>query len=185
MTEHLGGEVFGDLGAALTSAFDQMEWAEEEIKRAERRHPAACDAIWHSFSLLVSTHDLMAHEQVFRAHCRELLNRVAAGEDTRLGTAAELCCTFRDVTLATPVNTTATGLYFRMFRSAFPSLPLDADLSHYEALRGTQMDEMEADTRRRLAVADRHVEGVECMGKHHGKPVACRFVVRETEGAAA
>jgi hypothetical protein len=77
---------------AVDTAMEQVEWAEDEIAKAQARHPAAMDDLFHSFNLLSPTHERMKYERVHRSHCRELLDRVALGADTRACTAAEICC---------------------------------------------------------------------------------------------
>ena len=143
--------------AQIGGLFDQMEWAEEEIEKAQSRHPEAKEQIWASFRLLVPTHKLMDTELVYRSFVRELLERVACGADTRPGTWAEIATVMHDASLVAPLHGAAVGLYFRAWESAFPEHPLDlaADRSHYEAIHGTQIDELEAETRRKLAVNHR------------------------------
>jgi hypothetical protein len=85
----------------MADAFERMEWAEQEIAAAQARHPQQAGRIWHSFSLFQPNPGLgrMTSEMVYRSHCREILDRVAAGEDTRPGTAAEGCCALRNMSL--------------------------------------------------------------------------------------
>lgn len=143
----------GILGGGLSGLFGCMEWAEEEIAKARARHPRHADRIYHSFLLLTPTHQLMRAEFVYRAHCRELLDRVAAGEDTRPGTAAEVCCAISAVSLASPLRSAAAGLYMRMWQAAgFPDFPEFAEAGyHHEALEQSVIDDHEQVTRRRLA----------------------------------
>lgn len=170
-------EILGDINGVLASCFDQMEWAEDEIEKAILRHPAEQDTIYHSFSLLRPTHDLMGTEFVYRAHCRELLDRVADGTDTRLGTAAEVCCACSVVSQTVPMNTAAAGLYIRMWHAAgFPELDALTDcLPHYEALEHSAIDDFERLSRRKLTVADRRLGDIDCRGQHHGEPVQCKY----------
>ena len=147
---------FQELHHALDAAFTTMEWAEEEIDAAKLRHPAAADRIWSSSRLLKPTLDLMRTEIVYRAHCRELLDRVAAGQDTRPGTAAECCIALSEVSLQVPLNTTAAGLYARMWQQAgLPPGPLGDSSEHYEALEGPQIDDFEALLRTKLTDPER------------------------------
>jgi hypothetical protein len=176
--------IINDVENMLGGIFDQMEWAEDEIKKAIRRHPSEKDALYHSFTLLKSTHDLMGTEFVFRAHCRELLDRVAAGEDTRPGTAAEVCCISHDVSLATPMTTPATGLYMRMWEIAFPDKKVFDETEHYEAIEGQAIDDLEALTRRKLSVQDRKLGDIECAGMHHGENVQCKYIPQALTDAA-
>jgi hypothetical protein len=105
----------------IGTTLEQIEWAESEITAAISRHPAQGDLLYHGFGLLVPTHRLMATEFVSRSHYRELLDRLATGKDTRPGTAAEICCALSEASLAAPLNSTAAGLYFRTWETAFPT----------------------------------------------------------------
>lgn len=173
LDEVLGGGLMGE----LAGIFERMEWAEEEVARARKRHPAASDRIWHSFSLLTPTHDLMSTEFVYRSHCRELLDRVAAGQDTRPGTAAEVCAACSESSLLAPLTETGAGLYARMWMQAFPQHRhvWGDQAPHYESLRGTLIDDAERDMRRKTAVADRKHGDIDCKGLHHGEEVTCSY----------
>jgi hypothetical protein len=140
-----------DLQHEMESLFDAMAWADEEIEAALHRHPAATDRIWGSFLLLQPTQPLMRTEAVYRAHSRELLDRVARGDDTRPGTAAECCAALSEVSLRAPLRSSAVGLYARMWRLAgLPPTALTDVSEHYEALDGALIDDHEAWLRRRL-----------------------------------
>jgi len=179
----LDGIVSG-LKSDLMGVFERMEIAEDEIAKAQAEHPQAWDLLWHSFSLLQPTHDLMETRFVFEGHVRELLARVVAGQDTRPGTAAEVCIACCQASLVTPLNTPAAGLYARMWGRAFPGHPVWADqVGHYEAIEGQTIDTFEAETRARIGRANpwRVLGEVECKGLHHGEPaLGCRFVVQDS-----
>lgn len=153
-------ELLGDtLIGAIDSAFGRMDWAEDEIENAGREHPEEADLIWHSFGMLVPTHDLMRTEMVYRAHCREILARVVAGEDTRPGTAAECCCACCETSQIAPLHGAGVGLYMRMWSAAgFPEI--DERSIHYEALSGPAIDEHERTLRAKLRSEDRHLPEV-------------------------
>jgi hypothetical protein len=170
------GEISGYLGA--------IEWAEEEITAACARHPADADRIWHVGLALfsVGAHEHLLLELLYRAHCRELLARVVAREDTRPGTAAEVICLLRYTSLLSPLTSAATALYMRMYQAAgLPEIPKFADmLIHYEAIKGSIIDDHEAEARRKLTVRDRVVPtDVTCSGQHHGEWVACSYAPRQ------
>ena len=123
------------LGKMLAGLFEQMEWAEDEIEKHQRRHPANSDRIYHSFKLMTPTHELMGQEFVYRSHVRELLARVVNGQDTRLGTAAEICITCCESSQVAPLTDTAAGLYGRMWKAAgFPGDQFDHRQELHEAL---------------------------------------------------
>jgi hypothetical protein len=138
------GQLLADIRGTLASAFTAIDWAEQEITAARRRHPAAAGRIWHSFVLLRPTYDLMTTEAVFRAHCAELLARVAADADTRPGTAAECCIALCETSQLAPLTHAAVGLYARMWQTAgLPEVDLTDHLVHYETLEGALIDDHE------------------------------------------
>jgi hypothetical protein len=151
------------LGGSFMEAFDSamrgMEWAEDEIEKAGREHPEHVDLIWHSFHMLAPTHELMMTEMVYRAHCREILARVIAGEDTRPGTAAECCIACCQTSQLAPMNVAGVGLYMRMWKAAgFPEI--DYPVEHHEALRGEAINEHERTLRRQLSCESRQLPDV-------------------------
>ncbi|MBF6290190.1 hypothetical protein [Nocardia cyriacigeorgica] len=159
---------------SLLATFRQLEWAEDEIRRAQQAHPDVADVLHHSFSLLSATEERMATEFVYRAHARELLERVATGVSTKPGTSVEVVLSLMRASLVTPLNTTAFGLYARIWRQA--GLPAVAGLGeHYEALNASRIDEFEAIARRKLAQPSRVLKLVTCEGRHLGEPVDCRL----------
>jgi hypothetical protein len=140
-----------DLREGLDRVLRTTAWAEQEIEAAQRRHPSAADRIWHSFRLLRPTPGLTRTEPVYRSHCRELLDRVALGHDTRPGTAAECCLALSETSQQIPLGTGATGLYARMWTLAqLPPVELTDNREHYEALQGPLIDELEAWLRTKL-----------------------------------
>ena len=169
--------IMSDLG----DVFSSMDWADDEIEQASRRHPDQADALYHAFSL-VRPRDIgtgMGAEFVYRSHVRELLERIATGADTRLPTAAEMCLVCTKTSLKVPLHGAAAGLYFRLWLQAFPDMPITptqaAEQVHYERLHGTQIDEYEAILRRKATDPHRLLAGIDCPGRHHGKNVTCRY----------
>jgi hypothetical protein len=145
----LGGDVLNTIERVL----GQHEWAEQEVDAFREQNPPHDDRLWHSIELLRPTHERMATEFVYRAHCRELLQRVVDGNDTRPGTAPECLLVCNEIAQMTPLNTAAMGLYLRLWEKAgFPDLALDVDLDRkpFESLRGEQIDEYERDLIRKL-----------------------------------
>ncbi|TDD89216.1 hypothetical protein E1202_11955 [Saccharopolyspora karakumensis] len=112
----------------------------------------------------------MRTEFVHRGHARELPDRVAQGDDTRPGTAAEIVLAFGHASQIASLNTTATGLMFRMWQQAFPdtTVDIDDDQEHREKLYGSSIDDAEAEARDKLAVSGRILGTIECRGWHDG-----------------
>lgn len=165
----------------IDDALQRMDWADDEIDQAISRHPAEADTLFHSFGLLQAT-DLrrMGTEFVYRSHCREILERVARGEDTRPGTAVEVICMLGEVSQVIKPPPSGMGLYYRMWAQAFPGRPNPGgdNLSHYEALCGSAIDDLEATTRSKLAVPNRQLDTatITCDGRHHTTGVVqCKY----------
>lgn len=160
---------------------NMMQWGEDEIVLAQHRHPDHADTLYHCFCLLHPTFGPMSTEFVYRSHAHELLERVAAGHDTRPATAAEVVLALCEASHTAPLNTTAIGLLSRMWHTAFPDHDeFDTDREHWEKLHGTAIDDAEADTRARLAVSDRAIDSPTCTGWHAGEPVTCRYTTTST-----
>ncbi|MBF6427519.1 hypothetical protein IU440_22800 [Nocardia cyriacigeorgica] len=176
-----------EFARTMDETFDQFNWAEDEIRQAQRRHQDHRDVLHHSFGLLAPTHDLMSREFVYRSHCRELLDRVAAGSDSTVATAAEVALSLVQASHAAPLNTIAFGLYVRMWMLAeFPALDALGSVEvHYEAIAASEIDDLENWTRQKLAVRDRTLTGITCRGHHHDEPVTCRFAYAADRPTAA
>lgn len=130
--------------------------AQAEIWAAIERHPDKAEALVNATRLLKPTHERMREgaEFVYRGHVRELLDRVAAGEDTRPGTAAEVVLVCSDTSKLAPFTTAAAGLQGRMWELAFPDQRIWADSErqkHYEGLKSSEIDNLERATREKIA----------------------------------
>src|SRR5437016_3464821 len=89
------GSILAETTDFLAGLFDRMDWAEDEISKAQQRHPECADVLYHAFRLLTPSpipQQASPAEFVYRSHCRELLERVASGQDTRPATDAEIAC---------------------------------------------------------------------------------------------
>jgi hypothetical protein len=154
------------LGTRLTGeieqTFQKMEWSEDEIRQACDRHGEAVGdhgPIWSSFKLMTPTVK-MPSEQVYRSHCRELLERVAAGEDTRPGTGAEVVMTLSDFSLHRPLNGAGMGLMVRLFKRVVADrAPKEVDELIGETATEEQIDELERRMRSKLAQEWRTKDG--------------------------
>jgi hypothetical protein len=155
------GAIVAELKTKLDPILADIEAAEDEIEAAKRRHPELEAKLHRSFILLKPTSEpLTTSPLVYRSHCRELLDRVAAGEDTRPGTAAECCIALSEASLAGPLSTASAGLYARMWKLAdLPQTVLSDAGVHYEALEGAAIDEQEAWLRKKLSQGWRTPEG--------------------------
>lgn len=176
--------------ADVDSGLALVMLAEDEIEQAMKRHPDEADLLFHSFRLLVPAVDSPAWgtEFVYRGHARELLERVAAGADTRPGTAAECCLAMSQVSLKIPLHGAASGFYFRLWRHAFPDHGVwpEAGESH-ERLYAAQIDDHERYVRRKLSQPSRRLVAVEieCDGTHWGQAASCRFAGQAPRAVAS
>jgi hypothetical protein len=145
-----GGSTGGDFGRLLDSCFAQMEWAEDEIEKAQGRHPEAAAKLWETFRLLQGTHELMNTEFVYRAQALELLERVLGDEDCRWPTDVEIVCGLSDASLRAPLNTKAVALFMRLFARLFPDKARfdGLDAAAYEHVAGDGADDLYTDAKR-------------------------------------
>lgn len=175
--------LFAEAEAMTGWALERVDLAEDEIDAAQIRHPARADRLYHGFVLLAPPKgfDLTA-EIVFRAYCRELLDRLAAGDDTREATHVEVALACRAMSLVHPLNPGAMLVYQRAWQHAFPQHPLPhLHMASYEHIGGPHADELDALIRRRLQQPGRVLpKHFTCRGRHHGVarpdcPYAARF----------
>jgi len=154
------------LGATLAELLDEtfrrMDLAEEEIAAAMARRPEHGTALHGAFRALCPTQALRgAGRALYRAHCRELLERVVAGDDLRPATTAELAALLSALSLEAPLDRPTTVLYWRVFTAIFPTEA--AAIRHevgavaaddYEQARARRL---EARLRRKLRVPSRRL----------------------------
>lgn len=162
-------DIAAQLKAKLTSVFDLMGIAEEEIEAAQKRFGEPVGKgdgpIWNSFTLLMPTHPDMKAESLYRAHCRELLDRVGRGEDTRPATHAEMIFALSEASLRAPLDNGATGLYLKLGMECFPEITsrilkeIDRTVDDYERLHGREMEGHEEYLKRRMRQEWRIREG--------------------------
>lgn len=152
----------GGFMEAFDAATSSMEIAEGLIEELGREHPESADLIWHSFSLLRPTHGLMHKtDMTYRSHCREILQRVIKGADTRPGTAAECCIVCCETSQIAPMTVAGVGTYMRMWKAAgLPDVGHGVSAEHHEAIRGTVIDEHERMMRTKLSQSWRKLPSV-------------------------
>jgi hypothetical protein len=137
-------------------AFMAMEWAEDEIELAQDRYgETGHGPIWKQGFAAVKQTDLIDSELLFRAHCREILGRIADGDDLRPGTDAEIIWVLRNASLRSPMQPGIDCLYFRLFARRFPvqssSISGPVDLAAYESVHGSAADDHERRLRAKLS----------------------------------
>jgi hypothetical protein len=155
--------LFGDMADLIDSVLGRCLWADEEIEAAQARHGERDRGpLWNSFRLLRPTHERAWPELVYRAHCRELLDRVAAGIDTRPATDAEKLAVLSAASQTAPLNSGAETLYLRigtrMLPGIFDGIGDVLDVQAYEKVHGSRADEYEAQLARKLAQPWRRVD---------------------------
>lgn len=160
MTDHVQAlkKILGltPLGDLLGPVFEQMDWADDEIEKAKVRHgeTKGDGLLWGAFGLLRRSNVDMYDEIIYRAHAREILERMAAGHDLRPGTDAEMITVLRGASLKAPFTSSAACLYFRIAARSFPEIFAairdDIDLPAYEVLHGAAADNHQSILRAKL-----------------------------------
>jgi hypothetical protein len=152
----LDATLFDGMGDLIDMVLDQSVWAEDEIEAAQLRHGELDRGpLWDSFRLLRAEQQRPWPEMLYRAHCRELLDRVAAGIDTRPPTDAEKLAVLSAASQNAPLNSGAETLYFRigtrMLPDVFAQLGDVIDVQAYEKVSGNRADDYEAQLVRKLS----------------------------------
>jgi len=112
-----------EIRKVISSAFDHMRIAEEEIAAAKSRYPKKAAELHASFRLLCPGESFAKYApQIYRAHAKELLQRIARGKDLALSTRAELCIVLSEASLLAPLENDYACLYSQSFRVVFPKI---------------------------------------------------------------
>lgn len=142
--------MMGPTGSAIGNAFRRMHIAEQEITKAKARWPRKRKQLHASFGILY-TPLLRDHgDDLFRAHCRELLGRVMRGEDTAPGTDAEVLAMFSLTSLQAPLASEFAHAMSVVFHRVFPAAKREVFATGSEAWTG-RTSEIIDDARKRLA----------------------------------
>jgi hypothetical protein len=112
------------LALAMWAVWSDLEIADEEIKAAQASHPEQAELLDDTFPSLVRPAILSNKlDELYRQHCRELLNRAARGEDLDCATRAEVAATLCEMTLRSRLVPDAEQLYLRLFDELRLRLP--------------------------------------------------------------
>lgn len=149
------GEAAGGAVAAIGRTFDLMAIAEEEIAAAKKRFPGKAAELHASFMLLCPN-ELARYgsDRLYRAHARELLERVARGQDTTLGTDVECLAALSQASLKAPLSRDPAEAMARVFARVFPGQDPYLETSEGESYAGA-VDEVLEELRRKIARRDR------------------------------
>jgi len=100
------------VNARITSLFDYMDICEEEIKRAIKARPDCRAELFDAFQYLKPPEKLREYSrEIYRAHCRELLERVAQKQDISMPTWAEIAIEINLIN--NPLTNDGAGAYSR------------------------------------------------------------------------
>ncbi len=117
-------DVFEYLGLGETTrrTFELMDVAEEVIALRKEQHPDMKQEIDRAFGILSPGHLISFSHDLYRIHCRELLDRVVSGGDTRQATDAEKMAAMSEASLRTPMSDGFTATYWKILSRRFPDL---------------------------------------------------------------
>lgn len=111
-----------DIPLGLAQTCNRMAIAELEIEAATKRTEdmKEKERIWNSFKILCPNSLFNgADDEVYKAHCRELIARAANAADTRPGTKAEALMVLSHTSLVAPPTRDASALYTQLFIEIF------------------------------------------------------------------
>ena len=121
MNENLMKHLPKDAQHIVANAFKHMKIAEEEIEAAKQRYPNKAAQLHNSFKLLCPPETFASFtSELYRAHAKELLQRIARGKDLSLATRAELCIALSEASFLAPLRNDFYCFYSQCFRAVFP-----------------------------------------------------------------
>ena len=144
----------GDFGRRWVNVLERIEIIEEEIAAAQKsvRSKKAKKVLWDSFlSLRLSPAYNGFSVDLYRAHCRELLERIITGDSADVPTDAEVMIVLSEMSLRVPLNNDAWALYITLFKKRFPGkLPDISTKDVHESYAGA-MSQIDNEIRRKLS----------------------------------
>jgi hypothetical protein len=143
-------DVFGDgaVGARVAETLDRVRIAEEELAAAQLPPEVRARA----FGVLIPTAALRGKTaELYRAHARELLGRLARGEDTSPGTLAECLSACLYTAGDAPLRQEGQALTEWLFAEVFPEQAKAIGCGEARERWAGQVQEDLAALRRRLA----------------------------------
>lgn len=107
----------GPVVKQLARVFAYIEIADQEMKRSTDERPERAADIRKAFVLLCWRSDVLPlpTDEVYRAHAREIINRVINGRKVEYGTSAEALMALSQQSLKAPLNQTGLCAMQRMF----------------------------------------------------------------------
>lgn len=105
----------------VARAFRFMAIAEEEMRDAMRRYPLQQRVVWNCFMVLMPGRLIDYGEQLYRAHCQELLDRAVDDQDLRPGTRAEVLAAISTATLRSRLTSDVEHLALNLASELWPS----------------------------------------------------------------
>lgn len=149
----------------LSGIFDCMGIAEAEIAAAIKRRKQKRQELNATFSILFPSDILRTNYNtaIYRAHCRELLERVAHGEDTRPGTKAEALSMLCETSFKAPLTSAWGALYGQLFLEILPVKAREIFQGDTRWIHGewpTQLAELLSECRRLARNEERNTAGI-------------------------
>ena len=120
-----GGEsrlasVVGEMAPGIAVTLHLILIAEEEIAAAMLKAPESAEALNGSFLCLQPSHIIRGlSDELYRAYCKELLERVVDGVPLDIATKAEVLVALSATSLRAPLNRNALALYEKLFGEIF------------------------------------------------------------------
>jgi hypothetical protein len=114
--------VADEIQPVFASVFAFMEIAEDVISEKISDDPKNADIYSSHFLALRPSDEFTSgrwHDDVYRRHCEEILDRAVIGGDLRYPTKAEILVVLSKISEKTPLNSAATSLYSKLFLDLF------------------------------------------------------------------
>ena len=111
-------------GGTIAQLFNCIEIAENEIAAFKRRYPTRRADLYNAFKhLQPPSYMLDKDTRIYKAHVRELLERIAKRDSDPRATRAEILLALSELSFRTPIRREAANAAAILFREIFGALP--------------------------------------------------------------
>lgn len=143
-------QALAEMNPGALRMFSFIEIAEKALEKAYGEKMRG--GLLPMFSVELLT---LGNARMFQAHCDELAQRMAKGQDLRPATDMEVMWHLSRLSLTAPPNAEFTAVYSYIFKSVYPEKAKEVDIDFRESWKG-QIEEHLSDWKKRLRVEEPH-----------------------------
>jgi hypothetical protein len=116
--------------SSINRTFHLIDLCEEVIAEQKEKYPDKADLVDKAFGLSRPSDIFNSSiaDNLYKAHVRELCERLALEGDTRFPTCAEVCIAMSEISQRAPIATDAALAYMQAFVKALPDSTVSTEI---------------------------------------------------------